>query len=97
MCADNLSMTSTLTAPRITTADMAYLLQHPTGVVVQDGAGATYPLPQLTTVQADDPDVVVLLTASQAEGYAGEAAGKNALAAKAATLDLYAQHARGLL
>lgn len=90
---------STLTpAPRVTAHMLEAVTRHRLGVLVLDeAAGTVYPLPHgLTTAQADDPAIVVLLDNVAAVSYLEEA-GTRAAAARLATLDLADQHMRGLL
>jgi hypothetical protein len=84
-------------APRITTAILEAATYHPAAVVVQDAEGAVYTLDRLTAAQAADPGLVVLLDHTEAMGYVAAAAGKLSAAARAATVTLGQQHARGLL
>jgi hypothetical protein len=84
--------------PTITGTMLEALLRHPAGVLVQTVDGRVFPLPRLTDDQADDPDLVVLLTAEEGAGYLDEVGGKAyGKAARDVTLDLFVQHARGLL
>lgn len=83
-------------APKITAAMIEAALRYPSGVIVQDDSGATYPLQTLTAAQAEDPTICVVIPHEDAEGFL-TAAGKPGAAARLATEVLRSQHARGLL
>lgn len=68
-------MSSTATVPAIT-ADMlaATVLGRTTACVVQDATGTIHSLDRLDRYQADDPDLIVLLTRDEAIAVLNEAA-----------------------
>lgn len=88
-----------LPAPRVTGRHLESLLRQRGGYLVQDAAGAVYPLPDLSEDQAQDATVLVLLDYAGARSYLLEAGGETryAAAARALSADLFGQHARGLL
>jgi hypothetical protein len=86
-----------LPAPRVTAAMIELATMLPGAVVIQDGDGATYALERLSSAQADDPNIVVLVDHSAALAFVDAAAGRPAAAAKLVTALFAAQHARGLL
>lgn len=89
--------THTLPAPKIS-AVMLELVTIVTGAaIVQTDDGATFALEHLTTAQAEDPTVVVLVDHSAALDYVARAGGRVAAGTKLANAALRAQHARGLL
>lgn len=76
---------STATAPAITAEQLAALvLGRTTAVVVQDATGTIHSVDYLDRVQADDPDVVVLLTREQAVALLQEQAEQATAAMRAA-------------
>ncbi|GAB3349890.1 hypothetical protein [Modestobacter lapidis] len=89
--------TTLLPSPRITAAILEAATYARTAVVVQDAHGAVYTLDRLNEAQAADPDLTVLLDHYAAMDYVACSGGRIAAAARAATVTLAQQHARGLL
>ena len=93
-----MSQTGTiLPAPKVTAAMLEAATYLRTAVVVQDAQGAVYALERLSAAQLDDPDLLVLVDHDAALDFVACAGGKLAAGARAATVQLGQQHARGLL
>lgn len=89
--------TTTTPAPKVTPAMIEAATYHPTAVIIQTADGACYTLDRLTAGQADDPTITVLIDHTTALDYVACAGGRLTAAARAATVTLGQQHARGLL
>lgn len=84
-------------APKVTTAMLELVTILPEAAVVQTDDGATFALERLSTAQADDPTVVVLVDHRAALDYVARGGGRVGAGAKLINAALAAQHARGLL